>query len=81
MSISAHDREQNARVLNTNVIPAALMSEKSTKNRIAGVLLAAAVCLAAGGFMLPALFLPAACCGIVAGTLFLYKAGHSPPKE
>lgn len=77
LSVSVYEREQNARVLNTNVLPVS----KNTKNRVTGALFAVTVCLAAGGIMLPALFLPAACCGIAAGALLLCKGRNSPPKE
>ncbi len=77
LSVSVYEREQNARVLNTNVLPVS----KNTKNRVTGALFAAAACLAAGGIMLPALFLPAACCGIAAGALLLCKGRNSPRKE
>ncbi len=73
ISISAYDKNQNAQVLNTTVIP---VGEK-TKNRVIGALLATTLCLGVGGFLLPTLFFAAAVCGVTAVALMLSKGLNS----
>ncbi len=69
MNLRVNDKDQCARVLNTTIVPVG----NQTKNKMAGVLWFATVCLGVGSFILPALAIPAFCCGISAAGVMLSK--------